>query len=103
MVNVNIGPGSFKGTKDALNNDGDTFKLAEGTTKLQPKVSPVATTTGSDVIPAHTGYGFWFRYLTHYPARLWSGKNAPWYFLARLTFNVQVTDATFGDRILAVW
>lgn len=99
--------------------------MAEGTAKLQPKVAAVATSSGNDVIPAHTakespvkiehtndilpntiteyGYGFWFRFLTHYPARLWSGKNAAWYFLARLTFNVPVTDAAFGDRVLAVW
>jgi hypothetical protein len=31
------------------------------------------------------GYGFWARYLTAYPTRLIAGKNAPWYFVARLT------------------
>jgi len=43
------------------------------------------------------------RYLTHYPVRMWSGKNAPWYFLARLTFNNPFGDAGMGDRVLAIW
>jgi hypothetical protein len=38
--------------------------------------------------PMQYGYGFWMRYLTDYPKRLVSGKNAPWYFLARLTRNI---------------
>jgi hypothetical protein len=25
------------------------------------------------------GYGFWMRYLTHFPVRMWAGKNAAWY------------------------
>lgn len=49
------------------------------------------------------GYGFWMRFLTTYPKRLTSGKNAPWYFVARLTKNVPVKDGTIGDRMLAIW
>jgi hypothetical protein len=49
------------------------------------------------------GYGFWFRFLTAYPTRLFAGKNAPWYFLARLTINNPFADAGFGDRLLAIW
>ena len=33
------------------------------------------------------GYGFWLRFLTIYPERLTSGKNAPMYFVSRLTTN----------------
>lgn len=49
------------------------------------------------------GYGFWFRFLTMYPVKLMSGKNAPWYFLARLTSNIPHADIGMGDRILAIW
>jgi hypothetical protein len=31
------------------------------------------------------GFGYWVRFLTAYPERLIAGKNAPWYFMARLT------------------
>jgi hypothetical protein len=30
------------------------------------------------------GYGFWMRFLSAYPDRLFSGKNEAWYFVARL-------------------
>jgi hypothetical protein len=43
------------------------------------------------------------RFLTTFPTRLWAGKNAPWYFLARLTINKDFADAGFGDRLLAMW
>lgn len=49
------------------------------------------------------GYGFWLRYLTTYPTRQWSGKNAPSYFVARLTSNNPYGDTDFGDRILAIF
>jgi hypothetical protein len=49
------------------------------------------------------GYGFWFRFLTLYPTRLWEGKNQPWYFVVRLTTNTPYSDAGFGDRLLAIW
>jgi hypothetical protein len=49
------------------------------------------------------GYGFWLRYLTTYPTRQWSGKNAPFYFVSRLTSNNPNGDKDFGDRILAIW
>lgn len=60
----------------------------------------------SDNLPedvSEYGYGFWFRYLTTYPDRLNPGKNAPWYFLARLTTNIPHADIAMGDRILAIW
>lgn len=43
------------------------------------------------------------RFLTCYPQRLTSGKNAPWYFLARLTRNNPHQDIGLGDRLLAIW
>jgi hypothetical protein len=49
------------------------------------------------------GYGFWMRFLTTYPVRLENGKNAPWYFLARLTKNTPYDDIGMGDRMLAMW
>lgn len=33
------------------------------------------------------GYGFWLRYLTLYPKLMLNGKDAPWYFIARLAAN----------------
>lgn len=43
------------------------------------------------------------RFLTTYPVRLVNGKNAPWYFVARLTKNTPVKDGAMGDRMLAIW
>lgn len=53
--------------------------------------------------PSEYGYGFWMRFLTDYPRRLISGKNAPWYFLSRLTRNIPHQDIGMGDRTLAIW
>lgn len=41
--------------------------------------------------------------MTTYPVRLLNGKNAPWYFLARLARNDPYNDADMGDRMLAIW
>ena len=49
------------------------------------------------------GYGFWMRYLTTYPQRLIAGKNAPWYFVSRLTWNKDYDNIRMGDRALAIW
>jgi hypothetical protein len=49
------------------------------------------------------GYGFWARFLTAYPDRLLSGKNAAWYFIARLTVNKNFDNVRMGDRTLAMW
>lgn len=49
------------------------------------------------------GYGFYARFLTTYPSRLLNGKNAPWYFVSRLTKNLPVSDGKMGDRMLAIW
>jgi hypothetical protein len=49
------------------------------------------------------GYGFWLRFLTTYPKRLISGKNAPWYFVARLTKHKEYDNVRMGDRQLAIW
>jgi len=43
------------------------------------------------------------RFLTTYPERLENGKNAPWYFVARLTKNIPYEDVGMGDRMLAIW
>jgi hypothetical protein len=68
--------------------------------------SPLTKELVANDLPAvlnEYGYGFWMRFLTTYPTRLWAGKNAPWYFLARLTVNNPFGDAGFGDRLLAMW
>lgn len=44
------------------------------------------------------GYGFWLRFLTAYPKRLLNGKNAPWYFVARLTMHKNYDNIRMGDR-----
>jgi uncharacterized iron-regulated membrane protein len=49
------------------------------------------------------GYGFYFRYLTHYPGRMWTGKNEAWYFLSRLTNSKIFGDIAYGDRMLSVF
>ena len=49
------------------------------------------------------GYGFWARFLTAYPERLLNGKNAAWYFMARLTKNEKNGNTEMGDRMLAIW
>jgi len=49
------------------------------------------------------GYGFWVRFMTTYPSRLPNGKNAPWYFLSRLTKNNPYNNVDMGDRLLAIW
>lgn len=49
------------------------------------------------------GYGFWLRFLTTHPVRLVNGKNAPWYFVSRLTSNNPYDDVGMGDRLLAIW
>lgn len=43
------------------------------------------------------------RYLTTFPVRQWSGKNAPWYFVSRLANKENYADVGFGDRTLAIW
>jgi hypothetical protein len=48
-------------------------------------------------------YGFWMRFLTNYPEPLLSGKNAPWYFVSRLTRNNPYKDVEQGDRTLGIW
>ena len=49
------------------------------------------------------GYGFYARFLTAYPTRLLSGKDAAWYFVSRLTKNTPNGNAGMGDRVLAIW
>ena len=49
------------------------------------------------------GYGFYARFLTAYPTRLLSGKDAAWYFIARLTKNSPNGNMGMGDRVLAIW
>lgn len=68
--------------------------------------SPFDKFTDTDGVPnkiTEYGYGFWLRFLTTYPKRLWNGKNQAWYFVARLTRNQPYGDAGMGDRTLAIW
>ena len=48
-------------------------------------------------------YGFWFRFLTHYPTRMFMGKDKPWYFIARLTSNQNFGASGSGDRLLVTY
>ncbi len=41
--------------------------------------------------------------MTRYPEPLWDGKNAPWYFVSRLTSNNPYKNNEMGDRTLAVF
>jgi len=38
-----------------------------------------------------------------YPTRLPKGKDAPWYFVSRLTANKKDENINMGDRLLAIW
>ena len=49
------------------------------------------------------GYEFWLRFMTRHPTRLVNGKNAPWYFVARLTRNNPYGNISMGDRTLAIF
>lgn len=125
-VKVNTGPGSFKpGSLDDDSDDDSVLGYKTGVVTLIPKVQPVTVNTQNakfapaasgdpvlevahpgDKLPSvlnEYGYGFWYRYLTHYPERLWSGKNAPWYFVSRLSMNEKPGDVAFGDRLLSLF
>jgi hypothetical protein len=41
--------------------------------------------------------------MTRYPVPMLNGKNAPWYFVSRLTRNNPYKDVEMGDRTLAIW
>ena len=43
------------------------------------------------------------RFLTLYPKELIKGKDAPWYFISRLTRNKNYENMKLGDRVLALW
>ncbi|CAD8193826.1 unnamed protein product [Paramecium pentaurelia] len=49
------------------------------------------------------GYSFWLRYLTRYPKPMYQGKTQPWYFVSRLTNNINYQDTEKGDRLLGIW
>lgn len=38
-----------------------------------------------------------------YPKFLPNGKDAPWYFVSRLSANQKDENINMGDRLLAVW
>lgn len=41
--------------------------------------------------------------MTHFPTRMWNGKNQGWYFVARITSNKNFGDAGVGDRLLVTY
>lgn len=49
------------------------------------------------------GYGYWLRFMSRFPVPLTRGKDAPWYFVSRLTVNDQYTNMAYGDRLLSVF
>jgi hypothetical protein len=49
------------------------------------------------------GYGFWLRFMSRYPVPLLTGKNAPFYFVSRLTNNIPNNNIDLGDRVLAIF
>jgi hypothetical protein len=119
-----MGAGAFR-AKDDFVHPNDIFGLNSGNTKLKgvpTDVKPAEVkgltdapsdakkpiveydTPSKDVDAAKEyGYGFWMRFLTTHPIRLINGKNAPWYFVARLTLNNPYDDIGMGDRLLAIW
>ncbi|CAD8140693.1 unnamed protein product [Paramecium octaurelia] len=125
-VNFNVGAGSFRGEND-FKHPKDVFGFEIGQSKLldskKGDFNPRELQKGANLENAFEndkptierdeqsgelpfeeyGYGFWMRFLTAYPKRLISGKNAPWYFLSRLTYNEKYQDIAMGDRTLAIW
>jgi hypothetical protein len=74
------------------------------TTPVQNVVQiPYAQLPSSQADMNEYGYGYFFRYLTHYPGRMWTGKDQAWYFMSRLANSNVYGDLGFGDRILAVF
>lgn len=61
--------------------------VAQPAGATDPAVSKVVDYDSLPVYMDEIAYGFWFRYLTHYPTRMWNGKNEGWYFVARVTSN----------------
>jgi hypothetical protein len=43
------------------------------------------------------------RFLMRHPVPLYNGRNAPWYFISRLTQNKNYGNVNFGDRTLAIF
>jgi hypothetical protein len=123
-LNLNFGDGAFRDGNNYVHPN-DIFAFNDGLTNLLgnnvkevnmqvPGVIPVAVDQDSpkvvefndNDIPVDRdeyGYGYWLRFLTAYPKRLVSGKNADWYFVSRLTINNPHQDVGFGDRLLAIW
>lgn len=126
MINVNVGPGAFRTATDAQEYaEPDYFNYKDGQKAFTGPTGPQSVNLGTkiltsspasepaftneltaDTLPANLaeyGFGFWFRFLNEYPTRLVKGKADPWYFMARMTMNTQLGDASFGDRILALF
>lgn len=126
-VNFVLGNGAFRGRPDFRHPD-DVFGFHIGESdfykKPLPKPEPETDKgTGLKIVPnsvndnkpkldleesvdanlSEYGYGFWARFLTAYPVRLFQGKNAPWYFMARMTSNKNYGNIGMNDRLLAIW
>ena len=105
-LNFNTGEGSYRTGKD-FTHPKDLFgfdlglKVLVNKAPVKPADRPVDTnfydsdsTAKKPLIDKEAtndkpfdsyGYGYWFRFLTVFPTRLISGKNAPWYFMSRIT------------------
>jgi hypothetical protein len=124
LVNVVLGKGAFKAAEDYQTAPLDVFGYSDGLKQFQGTKGPVKQTTEDNLVSAvnsepavvrehnldqlppnigEYGYGYWFRFLTVYPVRLWNGKDAPWTFMSRLTLNKPFDDVKFGDRLLGNW
>lgn len=106
-TSFNAGEGAYRRGTDFAH-PSDIFRMDKGTSNLFPKGDPSKPAvdekgelpnafnnnapridkvmTGADTVQEY-GYGYWARFLTAYPERLIYGKNAPWYFMSRLTVN----------------
>lgn len=99
-VRIHLGKGAFN-TKYDGDFNGGADKLISKIEEVDHKVTDIISVGANDESPKiielpddklprkieEYGYGFWLRFLTLYPERLLQGKNAPWYFVARLTAN----------------
>jgi hypothetical protein len=48
------------------------------------------------------GYGYWFKFTTHYPGKMYRGKTREQYYMSRMTQNTEFGDVGMGDRVLMV-
>jgi len=79
-----LGTKNYFGPVPPLGYNSGDIPLSCGTSRKEPLV---IVETPIDLLPINIkeyGYGYWFRYLTHFPERQWGGKANNFYSLSGL-------------------